>query len=578
MKTVGFWCLSLGISWCFLTACQDEWNGANDARSDMQTAEWDGVVYPSSKYYHPMTKGMESFETDWETFGHVTYPGEEKITTPWSQDVTNASLPYDFAYDVKKEDGWKMLFHTFTEGQGSRRYIGLYNQRTGMLKVFYYLKDSQLNNTGVWQLNLGANQEYLNHTGEFAIPINVANVDGWGCTNATIVETKAFERGWNGFQVQLAYTPNISTPYKLAINTYASNVGDLDLFGENYAYSEGTIITYEGTRPKDNLGNSNFVSVSGKSAEEFINDEIAAHRLKAQDGETRGVLGDIAAQILKYGANKIFSKLTASLSQPSTTLSDLEFSTKGIMEVNGTFSLKTSSSVESAGLFFDKDHIGEIGTWNLAEQPIIYMDPRGDYMPDTGGYGGGEHRYRLRGISRYEYDLLINPELESHILDKWVEMDLVRYWEGSGVEAVDLPDIPDYYSFGSLGGTSHGFGGDGNRTDEEDLIYGTHQTPGAMYAEEMDDYMVLARGAEASDGTPYQTIFIPNMDTYENKHFNSSNLFLKMSLYTVTEFEGKRDTTISTRTFIPKIEWDPVLCDALKDIPMEDLHLYDHIK
>ena len=271
MKTVGFWCLSLGISWCFLTSCQDEWNGANDTRSDMQTAEWDGVVYPSSKYYHPMTKGMESFETDWETLDHVIYPGEEKIATPWSQDaVTNASLPYDFAYDVKKEDGWKMLFHTFTEGQGSRRYIGLYNQRTGMLKVFYYLKDSQLNNTGVWQLNLGANQEYLNHTGEFAIPVNVANVDGWGCTNATIVETKAFERGWNGFQVQLAYTPNISSPYKLAINTYASNVGDVDLFGENYAYSEGTIITYEGTRPKDNLGNSNFVSVSGKSAEEFI--------------------------------------------------------------------------------------------------------------------------------------------------------------------------------------------------------------------------------------------------------------------------------------------------------------------
>ena len=27
----------------------------------------------------------------------------------------------------------------------------------------------------------------------------------------------------------------------------------------------------------------------------------------------------------------------------------------------------------------------------------------------------------------------------------------------------------------------------------------------------------------------------------------------------VTEFEGKRDTTLHTRTFAPKVEWDPTL-------------------
>ncbi len=34
-----------------------------------------------------------------------------------------------------------------------------------------------------------------------------------------------------------------------------------------------------------------------------------------------------------------------------------------------------------------------------------------------------------------------------------------------------------------------------------------------------------------------------------------------MTLNMITEFEGKRDTTISTHTYIPRIEWDPKLYD-----------------
>ena len=46
----------------------------------------------------------------------------------------------------------------------------------------------------------------------------------------------------------------------------------------------------------------------------------------------------------------------------------------------------------------------------------------------------------------------------------------------------------------------------------------------------------------------------------------------------VTEFEGKRDTTVSTRTFIPQIEWAPTLYNALKDVDMRNLGYFEYLK
>ena len=79
-------------------------------------------------------------------------------------------------------------------------------------------------------------------------------------------------------------------------------------------------------------------------------------------------------------------------------------------------------------------------------------------------------------------------------------------------------------------------------------------------------------------GGPLPIVFAPNVESYDDKKFNSTNLFMKFSLYLVTEFEGKRDTTVSTRTFVPQIEWDPTLYNALKDVDMRNLGHYEYLK
>lgn len=60
---------------------------------------------------------------------------------------------------------------------------------------------------------------------------------------------------------------------------------------------------------------------------------------------------------------------------------------------------------------------------------------------------------------------------------------------------------------------------------------------------------------------PLSPILLPKADTYEDFYFDATKIFLRMTLNMITEFEGKRDTTISTHTYIPRIEWDPKLYD-----------------
>ena len=578
MKNKSFLSLFSCMAFVALFSCQDDLTPVNNAASSADdVVDLDGVVYPSSKFYQPMTKGTNgSFETDWETMNYIELPSQgTTIYTPWSSDGGDANLPYDFVFDVKKEDGWKMLLHTFNVDTEQMRYFILYNQRTGIMKVFYYLSDdAYLNNGGTWNLEFKSPQALLNHTGELAIPINLDKVNYWQCTNTVRLENKAFALGWNGFQVQLSYTPNTDPNLLIYIDSHCLNTADVNLFGKDYSYSEGTIMTHGSSNSLSELV-PDMSAVFGNSAQEFINDQIDSGKLKAkaEDADTKGLIGDIAQAVAKYGVNLIFNSLTSSLSNTTTSPMDLQFITKGLIKMQGNISYNTNSPTMSLSKPFSKDYVGELGVWNLTEQPTIYLDPRADYVPNP-PYDEmwHEYNYQLRGVSRYDYDLVVNPDLKPHIKDQWVEIELVRYWNGTGA-----PEVPEIYEFGSLGGRMNGF--EGNVYKESDLIYGNHLDSAAIYREPMA-YTVYSKYGTTPDGEyhdPLPTVYVPDMPTYTYMKFNSENIFLKMSLYLVTEFEGKEETTISTRTFIPKIEWDPVLCEQLKDVPEEELPLYDDL-
>ena len=68
-----------------------------------------------------------------------------RVTSPWTEG-SSGPLSADFRNDIKSEDGWKMLFHTFKEIglDENQNYMCFYNMFTGYLKIFYYYMPDQL--------------------------------------------------------------------------------------------------------------------------------------------------------------------------------------------------------------------------------------------------------------------------------------------------------------------------------------------------------------------------------------------------------------------------------------------------
>lgn len=267
-------------------------------------------------------------------------------------------------------------------------------------------------------------------------------------------------------------------------------------------------------------------------------------------------------------AAKIVGKLTGLINKkPSVIKSDLEITTRGNFEVTGISTALSSNT--SLRVPFTEDKVGKVGSWNLREQPTVYLNPLADYDPSQPISSLGERTYHLRGITKCDYDLVINPDLQSHIKKQWVEIDFVKYWLDSPnseeTKNTFIPQIPNCYKdFGSVGSNGAGF----QMTFYDlDLLSGSYAGGKGIFDFDFSKQRFTVRAPyQAQIGYDTNVVFIPNAQVYGIAQVSYENLFMRVSLYTVTEFEGKEETTISTRTFLPKYEWDPDMYNEYKNL------------
>lgn len=523
---------------------------------------YDCCVYPLS--VKTATRGVGTFDTDWENQKSVVLNSGDTVNLPWY--YSNANLPVQMAVDVKKEDGWILILHTFnnkniTSDEGMN-YMFLYNQRTSVLKILYYLESSRLNNGGFWNLDFsGLAHQFFNHTGELALPMNLNYANYWNTSNASVKTDLAFRKGWNGFQVQLAYdTSNNLAGTTVDITTCTANVFNVNLFGDFSGLSQGTLVTHGSTNPITSLVND-IASVFGSEAGKYITDKFG----QRDTIQTRSITlaSGIGNAVVKWGANKILGALTAGFSKPTSTITDLSFTTQTKGSMTGSIGFEGEAPAASFRPNFSTTDLGcHLGAWNLAETPTVYVNPYADLMPVD---RGNDHYYRLRGITGYDYDLVINPDLKNYIIKSWVVIDPVRYWNKP--DSI-LKNPIKYFDYGSLGSIGVGTGFDDNTFNEQECIYEEkdgHDVKMRIYSDNMKS-AVYVRGDANHSGEVPSTIFVPD-ESYNlagTPKYEMDNRYLKFSLYLITEFEGKRDTTLHTRTFIPKVEWDPVLYNGYK--------------
>ena len=160
---------------------------------EVQSVLTPGVVYPLRNSSRAGSQGTGF----WESWEHVKLPsGKPAVYTPWNKQ--NASvIPQDIREDIKYSNGWRLIAYTVggpneeVKGDDFLNYMLFYNKYTGILKVFYYLESSSMQNTGMWKLHFETPQSLLAFSDQYATISSDKTKSDVYVSNITNNDTKA---------------------------------------------------------------------------------------------------------------------------------------------------------------------------------------------------------------------------------------------------------------------------------------------------------------------------------------------------------------------------------------------------
>lgn len=551
--------LAISTATFSLVACQNEVDMPQQDSNEESTLVG---IYPNSEDFlrnNPQSRSSNSFETNWENYGTVTLNSGITVELPWYE-TSSYFFESSFAEDIKKEDGWMMLMHTFAGGSAvtpGLNYMFFYNQRTGYLKFFYYNSLTNNSNGGTWHLFFTEPQRWLNATGDIALPLNYGDYTAWEGLNPVSENQNGFVRGWNCMQLQLAYQSEQSTNMKLQVLPYNNNISDLQASIELEGVSKGVITSSTTTNSATKAVNS-LANIAGKSAETWFNNHILP------DSKISGTSRGIVASLVAAGATKLLNLFTGGFNSTQTHTSDIDLKSTFKGTVSGTISTVQSSNISPITLSVSKSHIGtELGAWNLKTSPTVYIHPVGVLDPSSEYYDAMYYKFRSSG--KYKYDIEFNPSLKDHIKSYKVEILPVRY---SLNDQITNPVTSTSFNHGSLGTSSSGNMETGNfgLVEQSDLLYGSYKQKGSLYDDlyrSKNYFEGIKRhyGMDVNDPAP-KFVYLPDVMNFIRGgavKFQNVQHPVRVVVTMVTDFEGKEETTVSSRTYIPMIEWDPEL-------------------
>lgn len=513
--------------------------------------EMDGI-YPYSR----QAKSRGASVPEWENWEKVRLSsgviGVDSVAVPWSNTFASTLIPTQVRKDIKRENGWMLLKYTVNSNWGKNNsYMFFYNKYTGVLKVFYYCESNTPSSTGIWHLRIDVPQKLFSFIDELADPINgIYQKQDVYCTNRTASGTTGFTYGWNYFQIELAYDPQF-TKGTLYINPINRTNSSITLTGSYNSSSKGALIaTTQTNSAKGTL--DGFAKAAGEDAFNFVKEETKDKKFaKTILDKIGNIAHEGVSTIVSGGINKLFSSFIGRFNKTQTLNYDLQFTTNGKAELSGSISTETTGGLSPGSLNLSPDVLGiRLGVWNLQEQPTIYFDPTAKLLTSGNGQLPIYHLWKMKGDAvdntKYNYQFIINPAIEKDLIS--FNCDLATYVVDS------LPKGIEKYPYGSAARRSSIAGGIINAKgtkvyedyievtnyyDKFKVYFPKHQTPSQPYQR----ILFLPKGQ--IEGT-YDYLGV----TYNMLIKASANLYVNNSV---------NDTIVITKTFAPKLEWNPDL-------------------
>lgn len=538
-----------------LSSCQDNALPIEETQcsssENIKEEEMRGV-YP----YSQQTKARGVSIPNWENWEKVRLSsgviGIDSVATPWSNTFSTTVIPTQVRKDIKSENGWMLLNYTVNGNWGKNNsYMFFYNKYTGILKVFYYCESNTPSSTGIWHLRIDVPQKLFSFIDEVADPINgIYQKQDVYCTNKTASGTTGFTYGWNYFQIELAYDPQF-TNGTLYINPINRTSSSITLTGSYNSSSKGALIaTTQTNSAKGTL--DGFAKAAGEDAFTFIKEETKENKFSK---EILSKIGNIAHEgvsaIVSGGINKLFSSFIGRFNKTQTLNYDLQFTTNGKAELSGSISTETTGGLSPASLNLSPKVLGiRLGVWNLEEQPIIYFDPTAKLLTSEENQFPVYHLWRMKGDGmdkiKYNYKFVINPDIKNELLSS--RCDLATYKVDS------LPPNIEKYPQGNIARSSSTIGGIISAKGTKLYEYYTAVT---NYYSKFKVYFPK----HSTQSHAYQRIlFLPKGQTegVYNDIGVTYNMLIKASANLYVN-NTVNDTIIITKTFAPKLEWDPDL-------------------
>lgn len=443
--------------------------------------------------------------TDWENETQVLLSNGYKENLPWSIGYSGA-IPSDVAKDIKKQDGWTMLFHTFkglNENQ-HQNYLCFYNELTGMFKVFYYSDIIVDSNSGfLWQFKTSGDiktgliptadsfySESMNSTKKCSEIFLSPLTDNAG---------KGVMSGWNVFQLELAYDNNINnTDFIItAINKEITNYSFDGFFD---ATTKGTIVQTNTAQKQKSNGIANLI---GEKAKNYIGSIPT---------------GGYAA-IIKGGLNLITK--TISGKGNDKIIQDVDLKTHGSIELNGTGEIIQSSQIQSLGGISFSNCTNEqgLGLWNLATTPQLTYERYSRFV-----------MFDLAGEPiKYVDGLVLSPEIYTKNIEVVLNPAITKYITNKNIQVT-------WFYAGRQGTITSKY------TDEEvELLYSSNNSGLSLYKSRGSGFTIPASGTAYSGYSNYYD--------WGPADSNTDNFIINITLELTYNYNGKMKSFISSRNY-----------------------------
>ena len=359
----------------------------------------------------------------------------------------------------------------------------------------------------------------------------------------------------------MAYDPLFTTG-TLIINPINRTSSQIKLTGSYGSSSKGTLVTTTTTNSVNGTMDG-LAKAAGEDAFNFIKKEVQDNKFADFVSKNIGNIAHVGVSgLVKGGVNLLFSSFTGRFNKESIQNYDLQFTTNGKAEMSGTITTETTGGLAPASLNLSKSSLGvSLGVWNLAEQTVIYFDTTAKLLTWEERKFPIYHLWKMNGgkmdNTSYEYNFVINPDITQELASYNTCIDAFTFYNDS------LPTETQYYSHGDIARENTSLAGIINANGE--YLYEGYNRVTDFY----NKFKVYFPN-HTDQSSLQRIIFLPK-GNIENVTANVGvryNMLIKASTKLYVN-NSVNDTVIITKTFAPKLEWDPSLYQQNKDLYME---------